>query len=635
MVKHFVLTTLLIAGLASSLPAYAEPCVADEHENDSSSEETRTYSSYIELSEVYPAPSSDEEEFIELYNSGDSAEDLSGWMLTDASNKTYTLTEEDFLTTVIDAGDYFVIPHSISKIYLNNGGDTVSLHTPDGTKLDSTTYESADSGLSWNFADGEWNWSTSVTEAAENEVSTAETTTDESDSEEDTSDNTENSTSESTIEQETSEFILISELLPNPSGLDTTDEWIELVNTGTETVQLDGWKLTDESNYYTISNLLIEPGEYVVFEVTDTKISLNNSGDSLFLIDPFNTIVHGTAYEDPDEGIAWAYIDSTWEWTDQLTPGEENIASTDTENSTETSIGAADDANGINNTGDAEFDAADTDVVSIELFRSVEDSTTATVSGVVTVLPGTFGTQYFYIQDDSAGIQIYSHQKTFPDLAIGDRIQVTGEKSTARGETRIKVTAIEQIVVLDSGHIVVARDTSLLDESLEGILVQVEGEVVESSSKEALIDDLIQIVLKKHANIDADLLEEGTNKTILGIVTQYDEDYRVQPRSDEDIQDADGDQIAFIEPAEAAGTTNPDSFESTQENDNSSAIAIAILILAAAGGIGWTRYKAYQEQVQSGKTGMQKNQSQKRSSAKAPKTDTPPSIFEQFRNQLK
>lgn len=617
-------------------PALAAPCESETHTEEQT--EIVTYSDEIELSELYPVPGSDEEEFIELYNGSEAAIDLAGWILADASNKAYALDSNDFVTTIIDSGDYFVIPHSVSKIFLNNGGDSVALYSPDESLVDSTTYDSGESAHAWAFVENEWQWTGAATEGSKNKAATEDQSANDTESEEDATENTtedaESESADTNASQETSSAVLLSELLPNPEGLDTTDEWIEIVNTGTEHVYLGGWTLTDETTYYTIEDLTIAPSEYIAFEVGDTKISLNNSGDTLFLIDPFGTIINGTAYEAAEEGHSWAMIDGSWSWTSELTPGEENTLDADTSDGADNQAGE-ENASTESPESAGEKSEAETDIVSIDLFKSLDDKTVATVTGVVSVLPGTFGSQYFYMQDESAGIQVYSYSKAFPDLSVGDRIQVTGEKSVARGETRIKVSAVEQIVALESGIPLLPRDASTLDESLEGLLVQVEGEVVESSSKEALIDDLVQLVFKKSADIDSSLLEEGTAVTVLGIVTQYDDEYRVQPRSNDDIQTEEADEVAWVNTAEAAGSANPDSLSTAADDsgDRGQLLAIIGFILLAIVGIGWTRLKPYIEQmkkaVPAGGVPARKNTTAKKETQ--PTQSTPQSIFEQLR----
>ncbi|MBI2410575.1 MAG: lamin tail domain-containing protein [Candidatus Kerfeldbacteria bacterium] len=577
--------------------ASVRPTFACEEESETTTS-TTTYSSAMQLSELYPRPASeDEEEFIELYNSSDAVIDVNGWKVADASGKTYAINSEQFISTSVNGHGYFVIPQSISKIYLNNDEDSVTLYQPNDTALDSTTYTDATEQQSWSQSSGDWQWSTTVTEGEKNIITAVAEDKNTDATDDDSGDSTDNSSNDSTTNTpeansddfETSTAVSLSELLPDPTGVDSTDEWIEIANTGDGAVYIGGWQLTDQSTYYTIGDLTIAAGEYLLFEIGETGMSLNNSGDTVYLIDPYGDIVNGTQYVNAPEGESWARFGDDWQWTNALTPAEANATSTTSDE------GSSNDSESNDASSDNEEETGDVDVVSIELLRTLEDGQGATVEGVVTVLPGVLGSQYFYIQDDTSGVQVYSYSKTFPEgLALGDRVRVTGEKSTSRGETRIKTSTADNYVVVGHGETVTPRDASILDESLEGLLVQVEGSVVDSSSTEANIDDLITVVLKSSANIDSSLLEEGKNVAVVGIVGQSDTEYRLMPRSNDDITELASDDIALIQPAQAATTGNPAALSSIiaakQRKNTTLLVVVIIALLAVISGLS-IRYK--------------------------------------------
>ena len=62
--------------------------------------------------------------------------------------------------------------------------------------------------------------------------------------------------------------LLISEIMYNPDGTsmgpDELLEWIELYNSGDETMNLRGIVIMDESNSLELGDYLIQPNEYVV-----------------------------------------------------------------------------------------------------------------------------------------------------------------------------------------------------------------------------------------------------------------------------------------------------------------------------------------------------------------------------------
>ena len=80
-------------------------------------------------------------------------------------------------------------------------------------------------------------------------------------------------------------MILIKELLPNPSGDDTQNEWIRLINTGNEALSLNGLTIADAGGKtFSLSGIsTISGGETIELRRTLTGIALNNDGDTVFL----------------------------------------------------------------------------------------------------------------------------------------------------------------------------------------------------------------------------------------------------------------------------------------------------------------------------------------------------------------
>lgn len=117
----------------------------------------------------------------------------------------------------------------------------------------------------------------------------------------------------------------ISEILPNPDGSDAIGEFIELVNNGSNQVNLEGYLLTDGSTRYSLPYLEVGSGEYAVFYRDKTKIALNNSGDSVSLFTPNNELIASVSYTQAGEGLSFALFDDEYKWTLSSTPLEPNI----------------------------------------------------------------------------------------------------------------------------------------------------------------------------------------------------------------------------------------------------------------------------------------------------------------------
>lgn len=121
--------------------------------------------------------------------------------------------------------------------------------------------------------------------------------------------------------------MVINEFLPNPVGKDTEGEFIELFNNSQETVSLTGWKLKDVSGKtFTLKNQPIGQAEYLVLDYKTTKISLNNSGETLFLYDQNGNLIDKAEFTgSAPEGESLARQGEKFVFTNQHTPGKANI----------------------------------------------------------------------------------------------------------------------------------------------------------------------------------------------------------------------------------------------------------------------------------------------------------------------
>lgn len=127
--------------------------------------------------------------------------------------------------------------------------------------------------------------------------------------------------------------IEITELYPNPSGSDSGFEQIELYNSGSETVLLEGFKMDDvspsdslSSNAYILPDLDIAPDSYLAIKIPAGKFSLNNTGgDVVTLFDTFGEVIVSASYTEstPEAKSFSLFDDNEWLWTTP-TLGEAN-----------------------------------------------------------------------------------------------------------------------------------------------------------------------------------------------------------------------------------------------------------------------------------------------------------------------
>ncbi|MCL5017062.1 MAG: lamin tail domain-containing protein [Patescibacteria group bacterium] len=90
--------------------------------------------------------------------------------------------------------------------------------------------------------------------------------------------------------------MIIQEFLPNPVGADNAGEYIKIFNDGDKAVNLAGWKISDASNKSFSLSGTIQPGGNLSLPYSQTKISLNNNGETISLFDAKGALVDKLGY---------------------------------------------------------------------------------------------------------------------------------------------------------------------------------------------------------------------------------------------------------------------------------------------------------------------------------------------------
>ena len=110
--------------------------------------------------------------------------------------------------------------------------------------------------------------------------------------------------------------IIISKVMPSPEGADADNEYIELKNTNDFEVDLSGWVLRDKqgsTKEYVLEEKIPASGILTLLR-PETKITLNNEGDGLELLNPLKEIVDFVDFEKATVGIAYIKTPSGWQW---------------------------------------------------------------------------------------------------------------------------------------------------------------------------------------------------------------------------------------------------------------------------------------------------------------------------------
>ena len=139
--------------------------------------------------------------------------------------------------------------------------------------------------------------------------------------------------------------VCINEMMPNADGSDQgifpNGEWVELYNSGSTGIDLQGWTLEDiggwihpidSSTWIGFSELeesyVLTAGSYAVIAENEVgTLRLNNAGETLYLKDSNGAIIHTVTTGEASNGVSKIpAADSSADWVDseENTPGAEN-----------------------------------------------------------------------------------------------------------------------------------------------------------------------------------------------------------------------------------------------------------------------------------------------------------------------
>ena len=317
--------------------------------------------------------------------------------------------------------------------------------------------------------------------------------------------------------------LLISEFIPNPKGSDDA-EWIELYNNSQQKIDLLGWQLDDEEGgskpYLFSSSTPIGIGEFLLVERSLSKITLNNSGDSIRLIMPNGKVWQEVIYEKIPEGQsqAWDVENSEW-FISEPSPGQTNVFFKESEI-----------------------------IYSVAEAKDFVKGDQLLLQGVA--LSDVDGQdKNFYLLgydyqnlDFEAVVEIYSYHKNFPEIKAGELVTINGSVSTTSDVPRLKIKTTEDIwkndfqVELNKPEIIEVED---LEEDFLGAWVTFRGVVVKKSGKNIYLapaegEDYLVRVYSSFSTKELEI-EKGVEMIATGILVDTDSGFKLLPQSQKDI----------------------------------------------------------------------------------------------------
>lgn len=445
----------------------------------------------VRINELLPDPDGDEtqREFIEIYNNDVQPVRLQGWKLSDPS-KTFVLGD-----ITIAPQQYWVFYRSESGITLNNDKDDVYLTDAAGTVLHHVSYASNSAEKSWNYG-SEWYQATPTP----NDVNSPfvapvtpqqPTTPPPAVQPPPVTTPTDPEPAPAVVEEPDAEAlatIRLSEVYPVPGEGEA--EWIEIVNTSSESVALTGLSISDGVRTFTFTDQMLSGGAFLVVPQSVSNIQLNNGGDHVMLLIG-DVILDETTYAAMRAGTSWVKMDETWIVSESPTPGQ-----AETEAEPQAEEGSEDPATGME-TKEETVPAPKASVagkkatlhqpITFKQWPGVASKSLVQIEGVIAIAPSTMKKRTAFLQPlqgEAAGIELYFSKAEPEDLAVGDVVSVSGEKSISSLGDRLLVRAPEDVEVTASTEVEVsAAAWSERDKTWNNQLIAVNGIVAAATAK--------------------------------------------------------------------------------------------------------------------------------------------------------
>jgi DNA/RNA endonuclease YhcR with UshA esterase domain len=455
----------------------------------------------VVISEVYPNPVEGGKEFVELYNATDKEIDLNNWKLDDIPNGG---SSTQTLSGIIPAKGFLVLESGVGlKIILNNDQDSVILYDPEGKIQSQVDYimKTSQKGYSYMYVDNMWIWNPIPSPNAINTDPIS-----------------------SPIEIIPIELqpiipiipqlprynigsIILSEIYSYPSS---GDEFIELYNNTEQDIDLRDWKLSDLAKSFTLSGIIPAKG-YKIYNQSESKISLNNTSETITLTDNYNQIQSTTSYTKAYKGLSYIPILQGWGWTQTITPNAPNIfTEKDNKDSSKNYIG----------------------IENIEQLSQIEDGEYIEIEGQVIIPVGTLIDNSFYIIKDNRVVKVYDRQKRFPTLKEGDIVKIQAEWHNTNTQQYLKTNSINNIQIITEQKIdIKVENITKIENSDWGKIVNITG-VLDTNTKTNLVlnNKNSETTVKLYSDkINKPQMKKGDLVKLTGFTEVYDGEIRVIP----------------------------------------------------------------------------------------------------------
>jgi predicted extracellular nuclease len=268
---------------------------------------------YVWMNEIYSRGTTEDPDWIEVYNNGTTDMDLTGFKIYDSGGQGGSKPKKEFPSgTIIPVGGFFVIvtdTEDESGFGLSGGGETVWLENATGTIIDSIAFPGLEEGQSYGrYPDGTENWQIlfTVTKGAANSNAIPS-------------------------------FIVLNELYSRGTAEDP--DWVEIYNTSSADIDISGYKIYDPAGQqgtkpkkeFPAGSVVPAMGWLVIVVDTDDEagFGLSSGGDEVWLENTEGTLIDYVAIPAMEVTQSYGRLPDgadNWQLLNTITKGAANQA---------------------------------------------------------------------------------------------------------------------------------------------------------------------------------------------------------------------------------------------------------------------------------------------------------------------
>lgn len=179
-------------------------------------------------------------------------------------------------------------------------------------------------------------------------------------------------------------------------------------------------------------------------------------------------------------------------------------------------------------------------LIDIAVAREQEVGTPVTVRGVVTVGSGDLSGSYFFVQDETAGVKVFTPAST----NVGDFVEVRGTMDLFSGEVEIANASITTLGTAEVPEPIVLTGEQHLSGEFQGSLVTLMGLEVTAVALNvsggdnvtvSAPDGSVIIIRADHDGVEPGSFTVGSVYDVTGVVSPFGGAEQLYPRSNADI----------------------------------------------------------------------------------------------------